>query len=114
MHGPRELLAAYVEAHNLGVRSGNFDGLAELLLPTASMRFQGIDFGPFGSAEAILQAFRDRPPDDELVVGAVRTTGERIAEATYAWASAPSKSAGRLRITAQRGLVSAIRIEAFA
>ena len=113
MRGPTELLAAYVEAHNVGVRSGDFEALAELLLPTASMRSQGIDIGPFANAEAILQGFREHPPDDELVVGAVRTIGERTAEATYAWASAPSTSAGRLRITAQRGLVSAIRIEAF-
>ena len=114
MRGPTELLAACVEAHNVGVRSGDVEALAGLLLPTASMPFHGIDIGPFANAEAILQAFRDRPPDDELVVGAVRTIGERAAEATYAWANAPGKSAGRLRITAQRGLVSAIRIEAFA
>ncbi len=113
MRAPKELLAAYVEAHNLGVRSGDFEALAGLLLPTASMRFHGIDIGPFANAEAILQAFREQPPDDELMVGPVRTIGEKIAEATYAWAGAPSKSAGRLRITAQRGLVSKIRIEAF-
>ena len=114
MRGPKELLAAYVEAHNLGVRTGNFDRLAELLLPTASMRFHGIDAGPFGNAEAILHEFHERPPDDELVVASIRGTGDRIAEATYAWASAPGRSAGRLRITAQRGLVSSIRIDAFA
>ena len=113
MRGPTELLAACVEAHNVGVRSGDVEALAGLLLPTASMRFQGTDIGPFANAAAILQAFRGHPPDDELVVGAVRTIGERTAEATYAWANAPSKSAGRLRITAQRSLVSKIRIEAF-
>ncbi len=113
MRGPKELLAAYVEAHNLGVRTGNFDRLAELLLPTASMRFHGSDAGPFGNAEAILDAFYERPPDDELVVNSIHGTGDRLAEATYAWANAPGQSAGRLRITAQRGLVSTIRIEEF-
>ncbi len=46
MRRPMGLLAAYVEAHNTGVRSGDFEALVGLLLPTASMRFHGIDIGP--------------------------------------------------------------------
>ncbi len=113
MRSPKELLTAYVKAHNAGFRSGDFEALGELLFPTASMRFHGIEIGPFNSAKAILQAFREQPPDDELVVQSIRTIGEKTAEATYAWASASGKSAGRLRILAQRGLISAIRIEVF-
>jgi len=113
MRSPKELFAAYVEAHNAGFRSGDFEGLGELLLPTATMRFHGIESGPFDSAKAILQAFREQPPDDELVVQSIRTIGDKTAEATYAWASASGKSAGRLRILVQGGLISGIRIEAF-
>ena len=110
---PQELLAAYVKAHNAGFRSGDFEALGELLLPTASMRFHGIEMGPFDNAEAILQAFREQPPDDELAVQSIRAISDKAAEATYAWASAPGKLAGRLRVVAHRGLISAIRIEAF-
>ena len=113
MRAPKELLTAYVEAHNAGVRSGGYEALGDLLLPTASMRFHGMEIGPFDSAEAILQGFREQPPDDELVVQSIRAIGDKSAEATYAWASAPGKSAGRLRILAPRGLISAIRIDVF-
>ena len=113
MPGPEELLAAYVAAHNEGVRSGDFSALADLLLPTASMRFTGIAAGPFDSAAAILQAFREKPPDDELVVQSIRTKSDKTVVATYGWANAPGKSAGRLGILAQRGLISSIRIEVF-
>ncbi len=85
MPGPEELLAAYVEAHNEGVRSGDYSALADLLLPTASMRFSGIAAGPFDSAAAILQAFREKPPDDELVAVTVRRVGEQRAEARMRW-----------------------------
>ena len=113
MRPPQELLAAYVKAHNAGFRSGDFEALGALLLPTASMRFHGIEIGPFENAEAILQAFREHPPDDELVVQSIRAIGDKTAEATYAWASAPGKLVGRLRVVAHRELISAIRIEAF-
>ena len=113
MRSPCELLAAYVDAHNIGLLSGDFTALGDLLLPTASMRLQGIEIGPFDSAKAILHAFREQQPDDELVVQSIRTIGDKTASATYGWASAPGKSVGRLRILARRGLISAIRIEMF-
>ena len=113
MHSARELLTAYVKAHNAGFRSGDFEALGELLLPTASMRFQGSGIGPFDNANAILQAFREQPPDDELVVQSIRAIGDKTAEATYAWESAPGRLAGRLRVVVQRELISAIRVEVF-
>ena len=64
-------------------------------------------------AEAILQGFRVHPPDDELVVQSIRAVGNKTAEATYSWESAPGKLAGRLHVVALRGLISAIRIEVF-
>ena len=85
---PQELLAAYVKAHNAGFRSGDFKALGELLLPTASMRFHGVEIGPFDNAKAILQAFSAKPPDDELVVVSLLGIGEKTAGATYGWASA--------------------------
>jgi hypothetical protein len=113
MRSPKELLAAYVEAHNAGFRSGDFEPVNELLHATASMRFYGIEMGPFDSAEAILQGFRVQPPEDELVVQSIRAIGNKTAEATYAWESAPGKLAGRLHVVALRGRISAIRIEVF-
>ncbi len=113
MRAPEELLAAYVEAHNAGVQSGSYEALGDLLLPTASMRFHGMEIGPFDSAKAILEGFREHPPDDELVVQSIRTMGDKTVVATYGWASAPGKLAGRLCISTQRDLISAIRVEVF-
>ena len=113
MRSAKELLIAYVEAHNIGVLSGDLTALGDLLLPTASMRLQGIEIGPFDSAEAMLQGFRVHPHDDELVVLSIRAIGDKTAEAIYGWASAPGKSAGLLYVVALRGLISAIRVEAF-
>ena len=113
MRSTKDLLLAYVKAHNAGFLSGDFEALGELLHPTASMRFQGIESGPFDSAEAILQGFREHPPDDELVVRSIRAIGEKTAEAIYGWADAHGKAAGRLRVVAHRELISAIRVEAF-
>ncbi len=113
MRSPKDLLLAYVKAHNAGFRSGDFEALGALLLPTASMRFQGIESGPFDNANAILQAFREQPPEDELVVQSIRAIGDKTAEAIYGWADAHGKSAGRLRVVAHRELISGIRIEAF-
>ena len=89
MRSPKELLAAYVEAHNIGLLSGDFTALDDLLLPTASMRFKGIGIGPFDNANAILQALREQSPEDELVVQSIRAIGDKTAEATYAWECAP-------------------------
>ena len=113
MKSANDLLVAYVSAHNAGVRTGDFSTLAPLLQPTASLRFRGVPVGPFDNAAAILEAFADQPPDDELVVLSVRTLGDRTAEAVYGWTESRGKSAGRLRITMQNDLISAIRVEVF-
>ena len=103
---PAEILRAYVDVHNQGVRAGEFRRLAALLAEYASMRFHGIPAGPFEGAQAILDAFEARPPDDELVI--LEQAG---CEAVYAWGREPERIAGRLRITVARGRIAAIDVE---
>jgi len=55
----------------------------------------------------------DRSPTDELVVSGVRRVDDSTAIATYAWSADPGRAAGRLEITARRGRISAIKVEAF-
>jgi len=104
---PAELLRVYVQRHNGGVRAGGFSGLRALLAEDASMRFHGIEAGPFVGIEAILLAFVEDPPDDELVI-----LEQRGVEAVYAWGRDPERPAGRLRITVVRGRISAIDVTA--
>jgi len=105
---PAELLRAYVERHNEGVRAGEFLRLAAILSRDAAMRFHGIPAGgPFEGARAILAAFAESPPDDELVI-----LEQQGVEALYAWRREPERPAGRLRITVTRGRITAIDVTA--
>jgi len=61
-----EFLAAYVERFNEGVRTGEFDGLVELYEEDGELVFEGVPVGPFRGRKAIAEAYRVRPPDDEL------------------------------------------------
>jgi hypothetical protein len=102
---PAELLRAYVERHNEGVRTREFARLAALFAEDASMRFHGIAAGPFEGAAGILAAFAATPPDDEIVL-----LEQEGVEALYAWRRAPEQPAGRLRITVVRGRITAIDV----
>ena len=101
-----ELLRAYVERHNEGVRAGEFFRLAGLLADYAAMRFHGVAAGPFVGAAAIVKGFAENPPDDELLI-----LEQREVEATYAWSREPERVAGRIRITVARGRIAAIDVE---
>jgi hypothetical protein len=103
---PAELLRAYVERHNEGVRAGEFLRLQGLLADYASLRFHGIAAGPFEGAGAIVAGFAAHPPDDELVI-----LEQHGVEAVYAWGREPRRAAGRLRITVARGRIAAIDVE---
>jgi hypothetical protein len=104
---PAQILRAYVEAHNGGVRSGDFARLGALLTEDATMRFKGIDAGPFVGRAAILAAFAKSPPRDELVL-----LTQRGAQATYAWRRRRTRPAGRIRIVVSGDRISAIDVTA--
>ena len=62
----------------------------------AELEFVGVPVGPFHGRDAIAEAYRTQPPDDELVV--LEDRGEGTAR--YAWAKEPDRAAGDLRLTA--------------
>jgi ketosteroid isomerase-like protein len=94
------LLDDHVERFNEGVRSGDFSRMLENLAPDATMVFEGVPVGPFTGREAIAQAYREQPPDDELEVLDSRRDDDTIV-AGYAWRREPDKRAGELRLTVQ-------------
>ncbi len=99
-----DLLYEVVARHNLGVRSGDWEPLAECFAPGAELAFEGVPVGPFSGREAILTAYRERPPDDEVRVLAAEPTPDGV-HARYAWASAPERAAGRMLVALREGLV---------
>jgi SnoaL-like protein len=103
------LLDGHVERFNEGARTGNFSGMVAALAQNAEMRFEGIPVGPFHGRDAIGEAYRTQPPDDELVVLEQREEdGELVA--TYAWASEPDVPAGELRLTGREGAIDRVVI----
>jgi steroid delta-isomerase len=90
----------HVGRFNEGVRTGDFTRMLENFADDAIMAFEGVPVGPFVSRDAIAQAYREQPPDDELDVLDTRRDGDTIV-AGYAWRREPQKRAGELRLTVQ-------------
>jgi steroid Delta-isomerase len=92
------ILDEHVRRFNAGVRSGDFAPMLENFSHDATMAFEGVPVGPFAGRDAIAQAYRDRPPDDELDVLDSRRDGGTFV-AGYAWRREPDVRAGELRLT---------------
>ncbi|HEU5242998.1 MAG TPA: nuclear transport factor 2 family protein [Gaiellaceae bacterium] len=101
------LLSEYVERFNTGVRNGDWSSMLELVARDAELEFIGIPVGPFAGRDAIGEAYRAQPPDDELVLL------DRIDDtsAVYAWAGEPARPAGELHLEERDGSVVRIRVQ---
>jgi hypothetical protein len=95
----------HVARFNAGVRSGDFGPMLEQFADDAKMTFEGVPVGPFIGHDAIAEAYRDQPPDDELDVLDERRVGDTIV-AAYAWRREPGRRAGELRVTIVGGRIS--------
>src|SRR5437868_4220627 len=73
----------YVARFNEGVRTGDWSRLLELVTDDCELEFVGIPVGPFHGRDAIAAAYREQPPDDEIVL---LDGGPR-----YAWAGEPAR-----------------------
>lgn len=99
------LLDEHVKRFNAGVRSGEFAPMLENFADDATMAFAGVPVGPFVGRDAIAQAYREQPPDDELDVLDVRDDGDTVV-AGYAWRRDPDVRAGELRLTVRGDRIS--------
>jgi hypothetical protein len=103
--GGEQLLRHHVERFNDGVRTGDFGPMVEAFAEDAEMAFEGVPAGPFGGRQAIEAAYREQPPDDEVVLLDVREDGGGLVRAGYAWASAPATEAGEMRLHHESGSI---------
>jgi hypothetical protein len=80
--------------------------MLDLLTPDAELEFVGIPVGPFAGRDAIGEAYRAQPPDDQIVLL------DRLDEvsAVYAWAKEPSRPAGEVHLEERHGKIVRIRI----
>ena len=95
------LRAEYVARFNEGVRTGDWTRMLELVHDEATLEFVGIPVGPFRGRDAIGEAYRTQPPDDQLVL----LDGNR-----YAWAKDRERPAGELHLEEHDGKISRIRV----
>lgn len=99
------VLHAHVRRFNEAVRSRDYSEMLEGFAPDAEMAFDGVPVGPFVGREAIADAYRAQPPDDEVrLLGAPRGHGETV-ESDYAWVAAGGR-AGRMIVTVRAGLIA--------
>ena len=106
--GGERVVREYVERHNAGVRSGDYDALGQLFAPGAELRFEGIQLGPFRGREAIVEIFRTRGPSDELDLADLRTT-PGIATAEFRWKRSGGR-AGRAHLEHDGARITHLRI----
>jgi steroid Delta-isomerase len=96
------LVHDYVMVHNECVRTGDWAPLAGWFADDAELAFDGVPVGPFEGRAQIAQAYRDRPPDDEvLIFGVEEEDGPVVAR--YGWLREPGKVAGRMLVTPRDG-----------
>jgi hypothetical protein len=101
----RSLLAQQVECFNRGVRTGEWAPMLELFAEDAELEFVGIPVGPFRGRDAIGEAYRAQPPDDEIVV-----LDDRGSSAVYAWSKDSARRAGEIQIEERDGEIARLRI----
>jgi RimJ/RimL family protein N-acetyltransferase len=92
-----DFLYEYVARHNAGVRDGEWGLLGECFADEAVLEFEGAAVGPFAGREAIVAAYEQRPPDDEVRILDAEEEGDTVV-ARYAWAADPARQAGTLRL----------------
>ena len=93
------LLREHVERFNAGMESGDFGPMVAAFAEDARMEFEGAPAGPFVGRDAIEAAYREQPPDDEIVLLAAPEERDGVVRAPYAWASSAGTEAGELRLT---------------
>jgi steroid delta-isomerase len=100
------VLDRHVAGFNEGVRTGDWSAMLEQVSDDCVLEFGGIPIGPFAGKEAIAEAYRVQPPDDELVV--LEPLGEN--GVVYAWSREPARPAGELHLTVEGGRIRRIRV----
>jgi steroid delta-isomerase len=100
-----QLLHQHVDRFNAAVRSGDWAQVTAYFTDDAELAFEGVPLGPFHGRESIEAAYRDRPPDDEVLLLGADTLGDEVV-AGYAWSKEPDRPAGEMRLTERDGRIA--------
>ena len=105
-----ELLRRHVERFNAGVRGGDFGPMVTGFAEDGELRFEGIGAGPFIGRAAIADAYRTRPPDDQIQLLDVAERPDGGLVARYAWLAEPGVDAGRMELTWRDGEITRLLV----
>jgi steroid Delta-isomerase len=101
------ILEKHVALLNRGVENGNFLEMISRFTDDAVMRFEGVAVGPFIGKEAIASAYRNRPPDDKIVILSEKQAYDPYSIiAEYTWSKSPRVRAGEMKIALRGQLIS--------
>jgi hypothetical protein len=103
------LLHDYVLVHNECVRTGDWEPIGGWFADDAELVFEGIPVGPFRGRGEILAAYRERPPDDEVVVFGVDEENGAVVT-RYGWLREPAEQAGRMLVTPRDGKIAKLTV----
>jgi len=103
------LLHDYVMAHNEAVRTGDWQGFGDWFAADAELEFDGVPVGPFRGRAEIERAYRERPPDDEVLTFQTSVEADRVV-ARYGWRARPANVAGRMLLTAVDGQIAKLTV----
>jgi RimJ/RimL family protein N-acetyltransferase len=103
------LLHDYVGDHNEGVRTGDWAALAGWFADDAELVFDGVPVGPFTGRDAIVAAYREQPPDDQVLTFRVEAADGDVT-ALYGWLAKPGDVAGRMIVTPEGDRIRRLRV----
>jgi hypothetical protein len=103
----RELLERQVRAFNHGVRTSDWEPMLALFADDAELRFENVPVEPYVGIDAIRRGYRERPPDDEIVLLGVQETDERSVAGAFAWSKGGT---GRMTLEHERGAVKRLTV----
>ena len=104
-----ELIDEHVARFNAGAHSGDYGPMLEQFTEDAELAFEGVPVGPFVGRAAIADAYRDRPPDDELDLLEVAGVPGGVV-AGYAWRAQPFRRAGEMRFGLRDGRIARLLV----
>jgi RimJ/RimL family protein N-acetyltransferase len=101
-----DLLYEYVARFGQAVRTGDWEPVGECFAPEARLELEA---AAVDGRDAIVAAYRARPPDDEVRVLSAEETADGV-DVGYAWAAAPDVPAGRMHLGTRDSLIERLVI----
>jgi RimJ/RimL family protein N-acetyltransferase len=103
------MLHDYVGDHNECVRAGDWSSFGAWFADDAELVFEGVPVGPFVGREAIVAAYREQPPDDQVLTFAVAESHGEVT-ALYGWLATPNDVSGRMIMTPAGERIGRLRV----